>query len=136
MWTWSDGTPFWSEADGCMVGNACVWANGEPNDVNDEHYLGLWDGGTLNDHPGTAALFFFCEFPCLTDYDCPNPEGKACPYKCTPFGRCELTDPLLAAGKLEAANYADIRYWYSQSKLGNVDESESMCGVPVEHRRT
>ncbi|KAJ9463385.1 hypothetical protein DIPPA_08832 [Diplonema papillatum] len=90
-WAWSDGTPFWSEDSGCLI-DYCAWNNNEPNDWGDgEHYLGLYDNGRLNDHKGTDALFFFCEFPCADDSDCPATTDDGCPIMCSPWGRCVPT---------------------------------------------
>ncbi|KAJ9463393.1 hypothetical protein DIPPA_08808 [Diplonema papillatum] len=90
-WAWSDGTPFWSETSGCLI-DYCPWANNEPNDVRGEHFLGLQDIGRLNDHGGTVVLFFFCEFPCAVDSDCPAAASEdACPHVCGAFGRCIRT---------------------------------------------
>ncbi|KAJ9463386.1 hypothetical protein DIPPA_08822 [Diplonema papillatum] len=104
VWQWSDGTVFWTESHKCFLG-PCPWAENEPNDWGDrdEHYLEMDRNGLWNDIGGGGLSAFFCDFGCMSDYDCPNADGEACPYKCNSLGRCELSDRCCSWWKNETA---------------------------------
>ncbi|KAJ9463403.1 hypothetical protein DIPPA_64502, partial [Diplonema papillatum] len=105
-WAWSNGQTFYSYNLQECFQESCPWGVGEPGNLGTgEHYADFRaeNGGTWSAISGASAQTFLCDFPCTTDYDCSNPDGKMCPYKCTSLGRCELSDRCCSWWKNETA---------------------------------
>ncbi|KAJ9441210.1 hypothetical protein DIPPA_56668, partial [Diplonema papillatum] len=98
-WRWSDGTVFYTRADGCLQA-FCGWqANANKNGgsgrhlsvygpAGDEHHLCYLSNTAWDENKGDFAATYLCEVPCTSDADCEAPAADEV-VACSATGRCE-----------------------------------------------